>query len=258
MDTQEFSSHTPIDAIQQMSPGTFASKYSAETPPPSHFSDKVGYFITNEYDYPQSLKEIKVRGGMHLAIMGGVDPVLGQVAVASPDLTIMTDINSGSLQTTTEGRVTPIMEAQNAQEYWSKVGDFFRGTVRMIDPKRWDFPTDQDSGNGGWSSPEHFPAVKEAVGKGKVKWAAGDFTKDGIELALKLAKETDTPIRLVYVSNIFDYSENNKAEFAKRLARGIEDGVIDSNAQVIDTSSRDGLQTHVFDIATFIKTATPQ
>ena len=256
MDIQEFSDHTPVDAIQHMPDTVFTEKYSAKVPPPRHFSDKVGYFITNEYDYPDSLKNVKVRGGIHLAIMGGVDPVLGQVAIANPDLTVMMDINPSSLDLTTQGRISPIRESTNAFQYWRKVSDCFRRVVRKIDPKRCDFPIDQDSMRGGWSSPEHFPVVKEAVEKGKVKWAAGNFTTDGIELALQLARDTETPVRLVYVSNIFDYPENSKTEFAQRLAKGIEDGTIDPDAQVIDTSSREGLKTQVFDVLAYIESAT--
>lgn len=240
-----------VDAIQHMSGKAFTEKYSAEVPPPSHFADKIGYFITNEYDYPNSLKNIKVRGGIHLAIMGGVDPVLGQIAVAHPDLTVIMDINPSSLEHTTQGRISPIKESDDANQYWGKVGNYFNSTVRKIDPRRCDFPIDQDSMNGGWSSSEHFPAVKEAVVQGKIKWASGDFTKDGIELALQLAKDTETPVRLVYVSNIFDYPENSRAEFTQRLARGIADGTVDSDAQVIDT--RDGLKTQVLDVSDYIQ-----
>lgn len=253
MDKQEIIKPTPIEAIWLMSNDAFASTYSVTTPPPNHFSDIVGFFTTNEYDYPASLNRIKVRGGLHVAIMGGIDPVLGQIAVANPDLTIMIDINPHSMQITTEGRIKPISDAQNAVEYWSRVKDFFRNTIKKINPNRWDIPTEQDSLNGGWSSVEHFSQVKEAVAKGKVKWATGDFTTDGIELALTLAKETNIPIRLIYVSNIFDYDENKKAIFAARLAEGFQNGLIDPNAQVIDTSSKNELKTQVYDIAIYIQ-----
>ncbi len=258
IDGQEQPSKTRIEAIQHMSNEAFARKYSTETTPPSHFSDKIGYFITNENDYPWSLKDIKVRGGIHLAVMGGVDPVLGQIAAASPDLTIMIDINQSSLQVTTEGRIKPIAESQNSTEYWRKVGDYFNNTVKKINPNRWDFPIDQDSMNGGWSSPEHFPKVKDAVARGRVKWAAGDLTKDGIELALKLANETESQVRLVYVSNIFDYSKHNKEEFAKRLAKGIEEGTLDPHAQIIHTASIEGLKTEIYDVADYIHANTSE
>lgn len=256
MDPQEFSSQTRIEQFQEMPQGEFDKKYSVKTNPPQHFSDPTGHFTTNEYDYPKSLPEIKVRGGIHLAVMGGVDPVLGQIAVANPDLTVMTDINSGSVKTTTEGRLTPISESNNGAEYWERVKNYFKDVIRKADPKRWDFPSDQDVLLGGWSSSGNFAKVKEAFERGKIKLVSGDLTTDGIDLALNLAKETGIPVRLIYVSNIFDYNENKnrKAEFIQKLSKGIEDGTIDKDAQVIDTGLGEGISTQVLDISTYLKT----
>lgn len=210
MDTNELISKTPIEFYQHMDVDEFQQRFSGKIIPPNHFSDRIGFFTTNEYDYPDSLPKIKVRGGIHLAVMGGVDPVLGQISVMNPDLTIMTDINQSSIDVTTKGRIWTIKDSVNASKYWERVLEFFKSTVRKIDPKRWDFPLDQDSTRHGWSSPQHFSTVKQAVESGKVKWIAGDVMEDGLTLGLQISQATGVPIRLIYVSNIFDYFENDR------------------------------------------------
>lgn len=240
-----------IEQIQKMPNSEFMAKFSGKTPPPDHFSDRIGFFTTNEYDYPNSLENITVRGGIHLAVMGGVDPVLGQIAVVNPELTIMCDINTDSLITTTDGRIAPIVKSKDGIDYWNKVKDFFRDVVKKIDPKRQDFPSDSDVSNHGWSSPENFQKVKEAVINGKLKYIAGDITTDGIRVALDIARETKIPIRLIYVSNIFDYQENSRKEFVNRLNHGIQEGVVDPNVQIIDTSLGNGINTQILNIFSY-------
>jgi hypothetical protein len=251
---QEFQDQTRIEAFQNLPSEDFVKNFSSKTPLPKDFSDKVGHFTTNEYDYPDSLEEIKVRGGIHLAVMGGLDPVLGQVAVTNPDLTIIMDINRHSMESSIEGRIKPILETDNGTDYWNKVGDYFVKVVRKIDPTRWDFPVGQDATRGGWSSPEYFAKVKQALLKGKIKWVSGDISTDGIGIALQIAKQTGTPIRLIYVSNIFDYSINNRQSFIERLSKGIEEGIIDKNAQIIDTGlGEKGIETKVFDVSSYLQ-----
>lgn len=254
MDIREVPILTPIQKFQEMDRENFLKRYSSRGHIPRHFSDKVGFFTTNEYDYPESLNKIRVRGGLHLAVMGGIDPVLGQIAVAKPDLTIMTDINGESLKNTTKGRVDSILESSNGAEYWEHVRHYFNSVIRNLDPRRWDFPIDQDSTRHGWSSPEHFLTVKQALSKGKIKWIEGDITNQGIDIAYKISAETGVPIRLIYVSNIFDYYENDIKTFIRKLQEGVEKGFIDGKAQIIDTGTSDqGLRTEVFDINAYIQ-----
>ncbi len=251
---QEFQNQTRIEAFQALSPQSFMAKYCSDTPSPKDFSDEVGHFTTNEYDYPDSLKEIRARGGIHLAVMGGIDPVLGQIAVTNPDLTIMMDINRKSINTSIEGRINPILEAENGNDYWQKVGDYFVKVIRKIDRTRWDFPVGQDASRGGWSSPEYFDKVKQALSNGKIKWASRDILTDGIDLGFQVARETRAPIKLIYVSNIFDYSINNRQSFIGKLSKGIEEELIDKSAQVVDTGlGEKGIETKVFDISSYLQ-----
>ena len=136
--TQEFTptQNLSIQELQDLSLRDFRSRFSSPTTPPHHFADSIGYFTTNEIDYPNSLDEIKARGGLHLAIMGGLDPVFGQIAVAHPDLTIITDINDAAIDTAIDGRVLPLENSQIGEEYWGKVKDYFRNVIRKKDPKR--------------------------------------------------------------------------------------------------------------------------
>ncbi len=251
---QEFQIQTNIEAFQSLSSQDFMAKYSSSTPTPKAFFDEVGHFTTNEYDYPDLLKEIKVRRGIHLAVMGGLDPVLGQVAVANPDLTIITDVNKKAMNISVDGRIKPILESEDGNDYWRRVGDYFVKVIRKIDKTRWDFPVGQDASMGGWSNPEYFDKVKQALLDGKIKWASGDMTTEGIDLGFQIARETGVSIRLLYVSNIFDYSINSRQKFIEKLSKGIEEGLIDKNAQIIDAGlGEKGIETKVFDISSYLQ-----
>lgn len=252
VDAQELQNKTGIEVFQNQTPEDFASKYSSKTPLPRDFSDEIGHFTTNEYDYPNLLKEIRVRGGIHLAVIGGVDPVLGQLAISNPDLTIMMDINRNAMTTFINGRIKPILETANGDDYWLMVSDYFMKVIRRKDPTNWALPTGQDVKMGGWSSPEYFSKVKNALLKGKIKWTSGDITSDGIELAFQVSKKTGKKIKLIYVSNIFSYSINNRQAFVEKLMSGVQNGYIDKDAQIIDSGlGKEGIETKVFDLSTY-------
>lgn len=113
------------------------------------FSDPVGFFTTNEYDYPNSLDQIKVSGGIHIGIMGGLDPVFGQISVAKPDLSLIFDINEPAMQTALEGRIETLLQSENGIEYWKKVEHYFVSKIKELNPKRYDYPNNQDISLGG-------------------------------------------------------------------------------------------------------------
>lgn len=235
---------TPID--------DFRRRYSSKVVTPWYYlDDDIGHFTTNEYDYPTLLSDIKIRGGLHLAVMGGLDPVLGQAAISDPNLTIVMDINNRAIDTIINGRILPLNNSKSGEEYWNNVRNYHRDFIRTKDRTRWDIPTGQDMTlyGGGWSSEKYFAKTKDALAKGKIKFTLGDITQDGLLLAKKLAEETGIPLRLIYVSNIFNYSTNNQELFNQRLKQGISEGWIDINAQVIDAGKdRKGIVTKVFGV----------
>ncbi len=253
-DSSEPLSPSPISEYQTITIQDFRNRFSRPSPS-VHFSNPVGFFTTNELDYPSSLDEISVRGGIHLAVMGGVDPVLGQIAVAKPDITIIADLNDQAVTTSIEGRILPLTTSQNFHEYWKQVMNYFETVIRRKDPKRWDFPIDQDSMRGGWSSKDKFQIVRNALAAGKIKFVSADINTTGLELAKDIATKTGLPIRLIYLSNIFDYSSNDEKSFKERLRQGTETGLIDRNAQIVDSRGTTGLETHVLSISDYLSEA---
>lgn len=233
--TPEIGTHSGIEAYQKTSLEDFRKKFSSQTIAPEHFNSPIGFFTTNECDYPLSLNEIKVRGGLHLAVMGGLDPVLGQIATADPDLAIIMDINNRAIDTTIEGRISTLETSESGEEYWNKVKEYHTNVIRKVEPKHY-FPDNEEINEyrDRWSNETNYPQAKKALKDGRIKFVSGDITKDGLDLARKIAKETDIPLRLIYLSDIFDYASNNVLSFKKRLMQGMNEGWIDKEGQIIE------------------------
>lgn len=257
---QDFKDGPPIprniSALQSLSLRDFRHNFSTPTNPSDHFSGKSqAHFTTNEYDYPEGLSKLRTRGGLHLAVMGGLDPVLGQLAVTNPELSIVTDINDSAIDWTIDGRLDPLLNSSNAQEYWQKVREFHRDVIRKALPNRFDIPTDQDASSGGWSSEKYFNDVKKALAAGRIKVIKANIMTDGLNIGLAIAKATGIPLRLIYLSNILDYTENIDMlpSFKEKLRKGIAEGLVDKNSQVIYVGGENGLNTIVVDINEFIQ-----
>lgn len=256
---QDFKDGLPVgnvSLLQNMSLGDFRQRFSTAVQVPEHFSGyKMTHFTTNEYDYSSKLNEITTRGGLHLAVMGGLDPVLGQVAIARPDLSIVMDINDQAINWITDGRLLPLNTSSEGNQYWDQVANFHSTVIAEMFPDRYDFPTTQDMRLGGWSAEKHFDEVKKAWQDGKVKIVRADIMGGGLELGINIARETGIPIRLIYLSNILDYKDVSKKLplFKKRLKEEIEHKNVDPNAQVIIVGDEKGINTHILSIAEFLQ-----
>lgn len=245
-----------IGTLQNLSLRDFRQQFSTPTNPADYFSGlSQAHFTTNEYDYPEELSKLRTRGGLHLAVMGGLDPVLGQLAVTNPELSIITDINDSAIDWTVDGRLNPLSNSLNAQEYWQKVRKFHRDVIRKALPNRFDIPTDQDASLGGWSSEKYFNDVKKALAAGKIKVIKANIMTEGLNNGLAIAKATGIPLRLIYLSNILDYKENADMlpSFKEGLRKGIAEGLVDKNSQVIYVDGKNGLNTLVVDINSFLQ-----
>jgi hypothetical protein len=222
-----------IEVYQSMPLDIFRKRFSKDFSAPSPFSDPVGYFTTNEHDYVESMKKIHVRRGIHLAVMGGVDPVLGQLAVACPDLTVMMDINGQAIDTAVEGRIKPIPGSNTEEDYWDKVTSYI--TALMIRRTGTsDFPRRYSRGPGTWSDAQYLPVVQAALKKGKIKFATGDVMSHGLDVIKEIATESGIPLRLLYISNIFEYALHMQDGFKTRLQEGVTQGWIDETTQVLE------------------------
>ncbi len=254
---QDFKDGLPIgnlSVLQKMSLGAFRQRFSLNVTPPKHFSGyEHTHFVTNEYDYPTKLNEITTKGGLHLAVMGGLDPVFGQVAVAKPDLTLAMDVNDQAIDWTIDGRVLPLDSTTDGNNYWDKVNDFHRDVIIKTVPNRYDFPSNQDMRLGGWSSDQYFNVVQQAWQEGKIKLVAADIMDAGLDLGMTLSREIGIPIRLVYLSNILDYGSVSRKlpSFKEKLRKGTASKVVDQNGQVIIFQASN---TNILSMESFLQT----
>lgn len=241
-----------IEAYTGLSIEEFRQRFSRNVPVSGFFSDPVGYFTTNEPDYPQSMEKIKARGGLHLAVMGGIDPVLGQIAVARPELTVMVDVNTRAVDEVLEGRLKPLEDSESGDDYWDTVSTYYKDEIAKKHPERLEL-FNYYHGPGTWSDKAHFANVRDAFKRGKIKIMSGDIITNGLNVVREIAQNSNVPVRLVYVSNIFEYPENSQRAFQIRLQEGMTEGWIDKEGQLIENvfTGRD-IKTEVMGIKDYL------
>lgn len=192
---------------------------------------------TNTTDF---IKGLRVQGGIHLAVAGGLDQALLQNALAKPDLSILCDVNVFALPIVYE-RLALLEKADGALDYYQKLNDRLKDNP-SLDYGVGSVPYVTD--NSFWSYGEHYKAVQRSWRRGSLKYIHADITTRGLSVGFKIARETGVPIRLIYVSNIFDYPSNWKGfrNFTDAVQQGIDERLVDPDAQFIAaTIINDGL-----------------
>lgn len=234
-----------LERLRGMSFPGFLGQYSTKDSISPLFGFGSVYTVTTEPTYPTKLTELTVRGGIHVAVAGGLDPALAQVGRTVPDLTLLCDVNLHAIHLIHQ-RLMLLDEAKNGIEYWKLLSKLIEEDPRLSS----NLPTvvnDRDYKVGGWSSEQYFDVVKMLWQKGRVKLIRSDITSDGIETALQIAEDVGIPIKLIYLSNIFDDPSNrlNLTKFRSILDRAIAEGLVDTDAQMVTTSIYEGLETKV-------------
>ena len=237
-----------LERLKGLSFADFLGRYSSK----AYTSPILGFgsvfTVTTEPTYPEKLNEITVRGGIHVAVAGGLDPALAQIGHAVPDFTILCDVNMHAIHLLNQ-RLILLDQAESGREYWSLLSRLIKNDPRLS----FNLPTvvsDRDYKVGGWSSEQYFDIVKNSWQQGKIKHIRADITSDGIETALKVAQDTGIPIKLIYLSNIFDEPSNrlHLTAFRSVLDRAISEGLLDPSAQMVTTSIYEGMETKVLSV----------
>ena len=111
-------------------------------------------------------------------------------------------------------------------------------------------PIDRDYRNGGWSSPEYYPIVRAAWKRGAIKLVDADITIGGISFGLQVARAIRIPIKLIHLSNIFDYKGNWDSfdNLRRRVNEGLTEHLISADAQVVTATIVRDLETEVYPI----------
>ena len=243
-------SNPALDHLRSLSLTEFRRRYSSDKVDLDGFEPKNVFATSNEFRYPEMIEEITVRGGIHLAVAGGLDPALGQVAKANPDLTILCDINPFAVPMI-DTRLRLLEQAENGREYWEMFKELLDTDPRLV--SNIAAIAGDGTASTGWSSRQHFSAVRSAWQKGAIKLIHTDIATDGIQTGMEIARDTGVPIRLINLSNIFDWRENRSklSGFKTALRTGIADGTIDPGSQIVAASIHNNMRHQVWTTSDF-------
>lgn len=235
-----------IDSLRSLSLTAFRRRYSADNPDLPTFGMHDVYATSTEAVSTKKFAELPVRGGIHLSVAGGLDTPLTQVATVKPELSILCDVNSFAMPMI-QTRLQLLNQAADGRQYW----ELFRWALAQdprLTPSLERDSFFKDYLGGGWSSFEHFAAVKQAWKKGAIKVVHSDIATDGILTGMQIAKKTGVPIRLINLSNIFDSPINRGKirSFKSVLGAGLRNGEIDPESRVVATSIHDYLEHKIW------------
>ena len=113
--------------------------------------------FSTETEYAEALPSLTTKGGIHLAVAGGLDPVLGQIGQTQPDITVLCEVNTLA-EHFTHRRLAMLDRVEEGRHYWQLIGKEFdkdREVFRFGLP----IPIDRDYRNGGWFFPHYFPII---------------------------------------------------------------------------------------------------
>jgi len=243
----------PLEQLKGLRFSEFLGRYSSQGLSPDQILGVV-YHVTTEPTYVGNLHELSVKGGIHLAVAGGLDPALAQIARTEPDLTVLCDINLLATHVVHQ-RLRLLESAETGKEYWEMFASLLQEDPR-IKFNSLDLPvTGGDVQLGGWSSDQYYPAVRLAWKKGSVKFIHSDISSDGLITGMNISRDLSIPIRLIHLSNIFDYPANwpNRKIFKQVLAEGLRSGVIDPNAQIVMASIYNGMDIEVLSVEQYLQ-----
>lgn len=203
------------------------------------------FSFSTETEYVEALARLTTKGGIQIAVAGGLDPVLGQIGQACPDLTLLCDVNVFATSFI-HRRLAMLERAGDGQQYWQLTAQEFNNDRQYLGIGL-PVPIDRDYQAGGWSAPKHYQAVKAAWQRGAIKLVNADITDGGIKVGLKVARETQVPIKLIHVSNVFDYPDNwdRFDRLRHRVNQGLTEGLVSRDTQVVSATIVRDLATEV-------------
>lgn len=239
-----------LDSLRRLPIDAFSLRYSLPEPTLELTMADV-YASTTEVAYADSLPALTVRGGIHLAVAGGLDPALGQIAVVNPDISILCDVNPFVSDMVAE-RLKILDVVENGKNYWKKFRSVHRQSPSLSQSMGIEKP-EQDLVKG-WSSDDHFVNVKHSWQNGKIKLITGSILTQGLQVALDIAEETETPISLLYLSNIMDWFQNftKLRKLQEILSESVSLGLMSPDAQIVYSTIFDNMKNRVVSVAEFV------
>jgi len=175
---------------------------------------KALYPITNELDYASFCrKTVFPQGGLQIGIAGGLQPFLYQSLKGNTDLSIACDISPRQidLMEDTLQMITAEDKKGFIERFTQKYKDERYNRPELI-RNIWNLFSEND-----------FEKIRERTIQGKYKGIEGDFRNTGFPLATEIARTTNIPINIIYLSSIRDFAEYQAQRSKEELLQTVEE-----------------------------------